>query len=75
MHLLLQILYIDLFINDWRITMKNVLILSGSPRKGGNSDILCDEFLRGAEESGNKVTKDKCRQQKDCSMSCVLLLS
>ncbi|MEI3328827.1 MAG: flavodoxin family protein [Coprococcus sp.] len=37
--------------------MKNVLILSGSPRKGGNSDILCDEFLRGAEESGNKVTK------------------
>ena len=30
--------------------MKNVLILSGSPRKGGNSDILCDEFLRGAIE-------------------------
>lgn len=26
---------------------KKVLILSGSPRKGGNSDILCDEFLRG----------------------------
>ena len=23
---------------------KKVLILSGSPRKGGNSDILCDEF-------------------------------
>ena len=23
--------------------MKKVLILSGSPRKGGNSDILCDE--------------------------------
>ncbi len=28
---------------------KKVLILSGSPRKGGNSDILCDEFLRGAQ--------------------------
>ena len=27
---------------------KKVLILSGSPRKGGNSDLLCDEFLRGA---------------------------
>lgn len=25
---------------------KNVLILEGSPRKGGNSDILCDEFMR-----------------------------
>jgi len=36
---------------------KNVLILSGSPRKGGNSDILCDEFARGAEESGNQVEK------------------
>ena len=30
---------------------KNVLILSGSPRKDGNSDILCDEFMRGAQEA------------------------
>ncbi len=37
--------------------MKNVLILSGSPRKGGNSDLLCDEFMKGAIESGNKVVK------------------
>lgn len=36
---------------------KNVLILSGSPRKGGNSDLLCDEFMRGAVESGNNVEK------------------
>lgn len=36
---------------------KKVLILSGSPRKGGNSDLLCDEFMRGAEESGNQVEK------------------
>lgn len=28
--------------------MKKVLILSGSPRKGGNSDILCDRFAKGA---------------------------
>ena len=36
---------------------KRVLILSGSPRKGGNSDILCDEFLRGAQayEMGRNV--------------------
>ena len=34
---------------------KNILVLSGSPRKGGNSDLLCDEFIRGAIESGNKV--------------------
>ncbi len=37
--------------------MKNVLILSGSPRKGGNSDLLCDEFMAGATEAGNNVTK------------------
>ncbi|MGM9608820.1 MAG: flavodoxin family protein [Eubacteriales bacterium] len=36
---------------------KKVLILSGSPRKGGNSDILCDAFLRGVEEGGNTVEK------------------
>lgn len=36
---------------------KKVLILSGSPRKGGNSDLLCDEFARGATESGNEVEK------------------
>lgn len=37
--------------------MKKVLILSGSPRKNGNSDILCDEFARGAADSGNEVEK------------------
>lgn len=37
--------------------MKKVLILSGSPRKGGNSDMLCDEFKRGALDSGNQVEK------------------
>ena len=36
---------------------KKVLILSGSPRKGGNSDILCDQFMRGAEEAGHDVEK------------------
>lgn len=36
---------------------KNVLIISASPRKGGNSDLLCDEFRKGAEESGNHVEK------------------
>ena len=34
---------------------KKVLILSGSPRKGGNSDLLCGEFARGAQENGNEV--------------------
>ena len=40
------------------------MILSGSPRKGGNSDLLCDEFLRGAQESGNQVEKVFLRSKK-----------
>lgn len=36
---------------------KNVLIISSSPRKGGNSDTLCDQFRKGAEEAGNRVDK------------------
>ena len=43
---------------------KKVLILSGSPRRGGNSDLLCDEFLRGAQESGNEVEKIFVRSKK-----------
>lgn len=35
--------------------MKKVLILSGSPRKDGNSDILCNQFAKGALEAGNQV--------------------
>ncbi|MGN1348530.1 MAG: flavodoxin family protein [Acutalibacteraceae bacterium] len=43
---------------------KKVLILSGSPRKSGNSDLLCDEFMRGAEESGNDVEKIRVSANK-----------
>ncbi len=43
---------------------KKVLILSGSPRKCGNSDILCDEFMRGAMESGNEVEKIRVSEKK-----------
>ncbi len=43
---------------------KKVLILSGSPRKDGNSDMLCDEFARGARESGNEVEKIRIADKK-----------
>ena len=42
---------------------KRILILSSSPRKGGNSDTLCDEFLRGAKEAGNDVEKIFLRER------------
>ena len=36
---------------------KKVLLISTSPRKGGNSDALADAFARGAQEAGNSVEK------------------
>lgn len=36
---------------------KTVLIISSSPRIGGNSDRLCDEFARGAEGAGHVVQR------------------
>ena len=35
--------------------MKNILVISASPRKGGNSDVLCDELIKGAQQAGHKV--------------------
>ena len=35
--------------------MKNVLIISSTPRRNGNSQILCEEFEKGAKEKGNNV--------------------
>lgn len=36
---------------------KKVLILSSSPRRHGNSDLLCDQFAAGAQQSGNQAKK------------------
>lgn len=36
---------------------KKVLVISSSPRKGGNTDLLCDEFVKGATEAGGVVEK------------------
>jgi multimeric flavodoxin WrbA len=43
---------------------KNILIISGSPRKHGNSDLLCDQFLKGAKDAGNQVEKIFLRDKK-----------
>lgn len=43
--------------------MKKVLIISSSPRKGGNSDMLCARFAQGARESGHRVEKVFLREK------------
>lgn len=53
---------------------KKVLILSGSPRKGGNSDILCDEFLRGVQDAEHQAEKIRVAEIKGGSLLRLLLL-
>lgn len=36
---------------------KNILVLTGSPRVGGNSDLLADAFIKGATKAGHEVFK------------------
>ncbi|SDM61635.1 flavodoxin family protein [Acetanaerobacterium elongatum] len=36
---------------------KNILVLTGSPRRGGNSDLMANAFIKGAEAAGHNVTK------------------
>jgi multimeric flavodoxin WrbA len=43
---------------------KKVLIISSSPRRGGNSDTLCDQFLKGAQEAGHNAEKIFLKDKK-----------
>lgn len=36
---------------------KKVLVFSSTPRKGGNSDLLCDQFIKGAQDFGHQTEK------------------
>lgn len=53
--------------------VKKILILSGSPRRGGNSDTLCDQFISGAREAGHETEKIFLRDKKiNYCMGCGL---
>lgn len=43
---------------------KKILVLSASPRRGGNSDTLCDRFIDGAKEAGHETEKIVLRDKK-----------
>jgi multimeric flavodoxin WrbA len=53
---------------------KKVLVLSASPRKGGNSDLLCDQFMLGAKEAGNQAEKIFLREKKSIIVWGALLV-
>jgi len=43
---------------------KQVLVLSSSPRKNGNSNALCDQFVKGATDARNEVKKVRIAEKK-----------
>ena len=43
---------------------KNVLIISSSPRKGGNSVTLAEAFAKGAQDAGNHVETIRLREKQ-----------
>ena len=43
---------------------KKILVLSASPRKGGNSDLLCDQFMKGAQKAGHITEKIRFQDVK-----------
>ena len=48
---------------------KKMLIIPASGRKGGNSDLLCDWFAKGAREAGREVdSKNHARRMGERSM-------
>lgn len=62
-------------------TAMDILVLTGSPRKGGNSAILADHFIKGCREKGHRVdrfdaglsTVHPCTGCNSCGMdgSCI----
>lgn len=44
--------------------MKKVLIISASPRKHGNSQMLCEQFGKGAESAGHQVRMIRLAEKK-----------
>jgi len=42
----------------------NVIVLSSSPRRGGNSDLLCDQFIAGARDKGHQAEKIFLKDRK-----------
>ena len=43
---------------------KKAFLLSASPRRGGNSDLLCDQFILGVQEAGHHAEKIFLKDKK-----------
>ena len=41
-----------------------IVVLTGSPRRNGNTNHLAGQFIKGAEEAGHEVYRFDCAQRK-----------
>lgn len=55
-------LKVESFITEGDGRKKDVLILSGSAREGGNSDVMAHAFAKGAMEAGHNVSIFNCAE-------------
>ena len=68
--------------NESKTDKMKIVVLTGSPRKNGNSAYLAEQFIKGAEEKGHEVFRfdcafkqvEPCRACNRCSMDgpCIL---
>ena len=50
---------------------KKVLLLSSSPRRNGNSDLLCGQFAQGAQAAGHQAERIFLKDKKiNCCTGC-----
>lgn len=43
---------------------KNILVITGSPREGGNSELMADAFIAGAKAKGHETVKFRAAAKK-----------
>jgi multimeric flavodoxin WrbA len=53
------------------VFMKNIIVITGSPRKKGNSELLAKAFIEGATEAGHKVTLFEAGKKKNKGRYCL----
>ncbi len=68
--------------NELKNNKMKIVVLTGSPRKNGNSAYLAEQFIKGAEEQGHEIFRfdcafkqvEPCRACNRCGMNgpCIL---
>jgi hypothetical protein len=57
--------------DEGKFMMKNILVLTGSPRLGGNCDLAANAFIKGATGAGHQVYRfDAGRKRISGCMAC-----